>query len=230
MFNNITSFRKLAFTAAFGLMLAGSAMAQGPKGQILNRMDAHYKALTSLRSNVTMVKVDAALDDATTQEGSVSYLPKTAKRVMYARVDWTTPTENMVVIGDDYLIFRPTLKQAYKGKTSQAKDNSKIAGPLAFVSMSKEQLTANYEVVYVGEEQITGGTKTWHLLLTPKAKSNYKTAELWVDGDGMPRQFKVTSNNNDTMSILLTNIQKNVTIDASSFKLKLPSNVVPMKT
>ena len=50
-------------------------------------------------------------------------------------------------------------------------------------------------------------------------------AELWVDGNGMPRQAKIIEQNNDTTAILLTNIQKNVTLKGEIFKLKYPSSV-----
>ena len=78
------------------------------------------------------------------------------------------------------------------------------------MSMSKDQLNASYDVVYIGEEQLSGGTLAWHLQLTPKAATSYKTAEIWVDGDGMPRQAKINEQNNDSTTVLLANIQRNV--------------------
>ena len=47
-------------------------------------------------------------------------------------------------------------------------------------------------------------------------------ADLWVDGNGMPVQAKITEKNNDTTLVLLSNMQKNVTIKASEFKINLP--------
>jgi len=211
----------------FGVFSAASA--QGPLGKILNRMDEHYKGMTSLKSDITWVKLDAALDDSTTQIGSINLLPKTPKRVMYARVDWEKPVENMVVIGDTYLIYRPAVKAAYKGNASQARENSKAAGPLSFIGMSKEQLKANFEIIALGDEKISGGVGTFHLQLTPKTATSYKIADVWVDGDGMIRQAKVTYKNNDTSTFLLTNIQKNTKIDAKVFKIDL-KGVVPMAT
>ena len=60
---------------------------------------------------------------------------------------------------------------------------------------------------------------TFHLELTPIRATSYKTADLWVDGDGMPRQAKITEQNNDWTTVLLTNIQKNVTLKGGMFKL-----------
>ena len=80
-----------------------------------------------------------------------------------------------------------------------------------------------------GLTQIKGGTKTWHILLIPKTATSYKSAELWVDSDGMPRQAKINENNGDTTTILLTNIKKNVTLDTSVFRLSYPKGTKEIK-
>jgi len=209
----------------FGTISAGEAKAQGVLKEILSRMDLNYKGLSSLRSDVTLVKYNEQIGKSDTTIGTTSYLPKSSnkKGLMYVRIDWTKPvSESIVVIGDDYVMYRPELKQVIKGKANSSK-NSKVPGnALAFVSMSKAQLQANYDVKYVGEEQIKGGTKTWHILLTPKVATSYKSAELWVDSDGMPRQAKINENNDDTTTILLSNISKNSKIDTALFKLSYP--------
>ena len=208
----------------------GEAKAQNVLGEILKRMDINNKTLQSLKADVTMEKHNPQLDTTDTTIGSTSYLPKTAKRGAYVRIDWTKPVEeHIAVIGDDYELWRPRLNQVIAGNASKAKNSASAGGALAFMSMSKEQLKANYNVIYIGEEQISGGTKTWHLQLTPKVAATYKTAELWVDGDGMPRQAKVTEQNSDTTTVFLSNIQKNVTLNASIFKLDYPKSVKKIK-
>ena len=88
------------------------------------------------------------------------------------------------------------------------------------MNMSKEQLKANYDVKFIGEETVSDGTQTFHLELTPKAAASYKVANLWIDKDGAPRQAKITERNNDTTTVLLKNIQTNVRIDPAIFKIK----------
>jgi outer membrane lipoprotein-sorting protein len=142
---------------------------------------------------------------------------------MYVRIDWTTPVqEQMSVIGDEYRLYRPRLNQLIKGKVNKAKNNGAAGGALAFMSMSKEQLKANYTVKYLGEETVKSGVKTFHIELTPKAASSYKSAELWVDADGMPVQAKVIEANNDSTTVLLTNIKKNETIKTDVFVINYP--------
>jgi len=210
-------------------LFAGSAVdakAQGVLSEILKRMDSMNKSLVSLKADVRMEKLNAQLGETDTTSGTTSYLPKTSKRVMYARIDWTKPVqEQIVIIGDAYKLYRPRLNQVIVGKVDKAAHSNKVPGnALAFMSMSKAQLQENYSVNYIGQET-AGGSSTWHLELVPKTKTSYKTAELWVDSDGMPIQAKVIEQNNDTSTILLSNVQKNVTISASDFNLALPKGV-----
>ncbi|HLM02647.1 MAG TPA: hypothetical protein VK400_16455, partial [Pyrinomonadaceae bacterium] len=98
------------------------------------------------------------------------------------------------------------------------------------MSMSKEELKANYNVVYLGQENVGGNIPTWRLKLTPKKAANFKFAELWVDGNGMPVQGKVTALvNDDTDTILLQNLIKNDTINGSIFEVNLPKGTDVIK-
>jgi outer membrane lipoprotein-sorting protein len=184
------------------------------------------RSLVSLKADVKMDKTNAQLGETDTTSGTTSYLPKTNKRVMYARIDWTKPVqEQIVIIGDTYKLYRPRLNQVITGKVDRAGRDNKVPGnALAFMSMSKAQLQANYTVNYLGQEN-AAGSLTWHLELIPKNKTSYKSAELWVDSNGMPIQAKVIEQNTDTTTVLLSNIQQNVTISASDFNLVLPPNV-----
>lgn len=195
--------------------------AQNILGEILRRMDNYNKSLQSLKADVTMVKTDVVLKVSDTYVGTTSFLPKTPTRSkMYARIDWTKPlNEQISVIGDDYELYRPHINTVIRGTRQKAKNGPSVGGALDFMNMSKAQLKANYDVVYIGEEQISGGTKTWHVQLTPKTASSYKLADLWIDSDGTPLQAKITEKNNDTTTVLLSRLQKNVTIKGDEFKL-----------
>jgi outer membrane lipoprotein-sorting protein len=200
--------------------------AQGVLREILNRMDSHYKSLTSLKADVTMVKTDVTLGESDTYNGSTSLLPKTVKRPQYIRLDWIKPSEeHLVVIGDAYQVWKVSAKQVITGKVDKAKNSGAAGSAFAFMGMSKAELQANYEVNYIGQET-AAGAKTWHIELIPKTKDKYKAAELWVDGNGMPLQAKIVAPNNDLTTVVLTNIQKNVTIKADQFRLDYDKKVV----
>lgn len=224
MFLNKKLFRSgiatLGLALFLGLFITASAQVN-PIKETLDRMDNNYKLLSSLKSDVTMVKTNAQLGTKDVSQGATIYLPERGKQKMYVRIDWTKPTaESMLVIGKEYKLYRPKLGQAIEGTTSDAKNSGSAGGALAFISMSKAQVKANYDVRYVGVEDIKDGTKTIHLQLTPKTKTTYKTADLWVDTNGMPRQATVTENNDDSTTVLLTNIKTNVSIKTEVFALK----------
>lgn len=214
----------------FGLFISLSfvseARAQGITEEALHRMDVYNKSLQSLRADVTMVKTNAQLNVSDTTYGNTSYLPKTAKRGTYVRIDWTRPVEEQIsVIGENYELYRPRLNQVIVGKVNKAKNSASMGGALSFMNMSKAQLKANYSITNLGEEQISGGTRTLHLQLTPTTPTGYKSAEIWIDSDGSPRQAKVIEQNSDSTTVLLSNIQKNITLKAEIFKLKYPGTV-----
>lgn len=224
------SFLALGLALLVSSISVKQAHAQNVLGEILRRMDLNNKSLQSLRADVTMVKTNVQIGESDTTYGNTSYLPKTPKRGSYVRIDWTRPVEEQIsVIGDTYELFRPHLNQVIVGKVEKAKNSAAAGGALGFMNMSKAQLQANYSAVFIGKENISGGIETAHIQLTPKVPTSYKLADLWVDADGMPRQAKITEQNNDTTTVLLSNIQKNVTLRADIFKLKYPGSVKKIK-
>jgi outer membrane lipoprotein-sorting protein len=222
--NKFTRFGLTAFALmlVFNMFAVTETKAQGAINEILNRMDAHYRALTSLQATVKMDKYNAQLDEHDLTEGTAKYLPLKGRDAL-VRIDWTKPVEeSLAVVNKRYVLFRPRLGQAIVGKVEKAQGNAKSNSALAFMNMSKAQLKANYNVKYIGQETVAGGIQTWHLELTPKVKTSYKIADIWVDGNGMPIQMRVTENNNDSTTILLSNLDKNSTIPTNVFQINLP--------
>jgi len=223
------SFAAAVLTAAFGLIGAGEASAQNLT-EIFNRMDAHNKALTSLRANVTMEKMNAQLGGIVDKtEGRVQYLPQRNKNP-YVRIDWIKPEESMAVVNKQYIIFRPLLKQYIRGSTDKARGNASSAGALAFMNMSRAEIRKNYDAKFLNTATLSNGVRAWHIRLTPKVKTSYQWAEVWVDANGMPVQTRILEANNDTTTVLLTNIEKNVRIEASAFKIDIPKGTKLLKS
>jgi outer membrane lipoprotein-sorting protein len=223
-------FMSIALSVFVAAVIPPTAHGQGIFQEIMRRMDKNNKSLETLRADVRMEKLNSQLGEADVTTGTTSYLPRTAKRQMFVRIDWTRPIEeHLVIIGDRYDLYRPRLKQRYQGSTSDVKNGNRVPGnALAFISMSRSQLQANYYVGLLPDEMVAGA-KTWHLELTPKTKTSYKSAELWIDTNGMPIQAKIIEMNNDTTTVLLTNLQKNVKIIETDFKLDVPAGVKVLK-
>jgi outer membrane lipoprotein-sorting protein len=195
----------------------------GPLREILKRMDTNNKSLTSLKSNIKMSKFNPQLGSEDLTEGDLSYLPGRTEKEIYVRINWTSPVvEHLAIANGKYVLYRPRTKQAITGTVDSAKGSSKSGGALAFMTMSRAQLSENYDVKYSGEETVNTGVNTFHLVLTPKKPMSYKSADLWVDANGMPVQAKIVEKNNDTTTILLSNVQRNATVKASDFKISPP--------
>lgn len=218
------SLTAIALMLVFNTFAVSETTAQNILPEILKRMETHRNSLTSLRSGVTMVKYDSVLRVSDTTEGTTIYLPAKGRDAL-VRIDWTKPIkETLAVVNKKYVIYTERRKQAIVGNASDAKGSGKANNLFAFINMSKDELKANFNIKYLGEEKIKGDISTWHLELTPKNPASYKfkSAEMWVDGNGMPLQVKITESNNDTTTVLLSNIQKNAFINASVFKVELP--------
>ena len=214
----------IAVTLFFNAFAITETKAQGnnPLNEILKRMETNRNSIKTLRSSVKMVKYNSQLQESDTTEGTSMYVPVKG-RDAYVRIDWTKPAEEILtVVNGKYMLYRKRLEQAIVGNAKEAKGNGKANGALAFMNMSKDELKANYTIKYLGQENVSGGSPTWHLELTPKTVTSYKMAELWVDGDGMPIQAKIVETNNDSTTVFLSGIQKNSKINVADFQVKLP--------
>lgn len=225
-------FLRYGFTAialTFILSAFGATETNAQVNEILKRMDDHYKALKSLQANVTRVQLNSQLGEEDTSSGTISLLPGKGRNFSM-RLDWTKPkSETIAVVNGQYVAYNPGINQAWTGNSGSKTLNDKGGNALKVMSMSREEIKANYDVQYLGQESISGGIPTWHLKLTPKASSSYKFVDLWVDGNGMPLQGKITQPNNDTDSILLTDLRKNVSLNGSIFKVSLPKGTKIVK-
>ena len=216
----------VAISAVFIAMSSSvETPAQGVLGQILKRMEINYQGLKTLRADVKMDKFNAQLGEHDPlTEGVVTYVPQKGRDAIF-RIDWQKPVqESLAVVNKEYVMYRWNSTQAIKGKVSQGQKNAKANNALSFINMSKAQLQANYNIAYLGQENV-GAVPTWHLELIPKTANNFKKADLWVDGNGMPIQARVTENNSDTTTILLSNLQKNVSINVAEIPIKLPKKI-----
>ena len=219
--------RKVLFAVIFILVAFVIQASAQITNEILNRVEVHRKALSSLRANVTMGKYDPSLSEWTYSKGKIILVAKSnsIKDGLF-RVDWSEPRQEILaVIKGKYYAYTPSLKQVYTGDASAKKAEEKGGSVFSFLSMSKAQLTANYDCKYVGEEKLDGGVSTWHLTFIPKGASKYKNADIWVDGDGMIVQVKIVPTSGDESYVRLMNLEQNVSLNTSQFMISLPKDV-----
>ncbi len=211
-------------------VFAVQASAQLP--EIFNRIEAHRKALTSLRADVLMGKYNPSLKEWEYSKGKVLFAAQNnnIKEALF-RVDWREPREEIFsVIQGKYYAYTPSLKQLYTGDASAKKAEEKGGSVFSFLTMSKAELQANYTAKLVGAETLSGNVVTAHVLFTPKAASKYKSAEIWADKDGMIHQMKTTPNSGDESYVRLTSLEKNVRLVTSQFRVSFPKDVKVTKS
>jgi outer membrane lipoprotein-sorting protein len=210
----------LALAVFFNAFAASEAKGQ-QINELLKRMEAYRLRVTSLESNLTMIKYDPVIKKSDVTQGKLKYAAvrdKKGKDVDAAiRIDWVKPEEILSVVKGKYVLYRPRLRQYIEGKADAKNAKDKGGDALKFMNMSKKELQANYSVQYLGEEKLDGGQSALHLQLTPKTASKYKVAEVWVDTDGRIHQFQVTMQSGDYTAFRLTNIKENVNFPSTDF-------------
>lgn len=230
--------KKLVSFGLVGLMLIASLAiipqnvnAQGPGlvSSIFNNMERNRRSLRSLRAGLVMQKYDARIKSADMYQGEVNYVPGSGNSNK-VRIDWRKPQNEVLAVRDGkYTLFKPRMNMAYVGATNSK--NNKVSGVLGFgLNVSGAQLKNNFEAQFMGQGTLeNGGPQVTWLKLIPKGAAGYKFAEIWVDGNGMPIQTRVTERNGDTTLVRLNNIQRNANISSDVFNLNLGSGVKIVK-
>jgi Ca-activated chloride channel family protein len=189
---------------------------------LLKRMDAHQFALKTLRSDLKILSFDAKLNKSVDRSGKLIYQPiKTNPSI---RVDLEEPKESISLINGNYSIYFPELQQYRTGKP---RDAAMVRG-LAFLNIPWTELRSNYTVDYIGGENVVPGVRTWHLELKPKNAPEFKSIHLWINSEGMPVQLKFVEQDDDIMTLLITNPEKNIALKPGDFQIEIPEGAKPM--
>ena len=206
-----------------------NGQAAGLVSSVLARMEKNRQTLKTLRAGISMEKYNSQLRDSDTFQGVVIYVPGSGRQAS-VRIDWSKPRREILAVQNGkYTIYRPTLKVVYTGTSNKQVD--KAGGILSMMYMSRQQLEARFQPVKdVREETLWGGVSTIHLTLVPKGNASFKYAEIWIDSSGMPVQTKVVEKNDDSTTMRLTGLEKNVQIKSDDFNIKFDSDVKVVKS
>jgi outer membrane lipoprotein-sorting protein len=195
---------------------------------LLKKMEAHYRGLTTLRADVQMDQFDATLGDHDHKRGKIIYLPGKNRSAAF-RIDWTEPIiESIGVVNGQYRIYRSKIRQAYKGSVNDAAKQKGADGALSILNMPQAELREKFDMTVAGGETVANGVATTHLVLVPKRPATYRSADVWVDVDGMPVQMRQTETNGSYTVILLSNSVKNKKLDTRELIVEFPPDVKPI--
>ena len=134
-----------------------SAQGAGVLREILKRMDNNNKSLTSFKGNIKMNKFNAQLgeNDLTEGDAELSAWQDARSRSMCGSIGRSRSRRTLLIAnGSTSSIVRERNKRSPVRPTVR-KGNAKSGGALAFMTMSKAQLKANYDVKYAGEETVS---------------------------------------------------------------------------
>ena len=220
------------------LIFAFSGVSAFPQviNEILKRMEAHSKALRTFEADITINKLSAQSNETSIKEGRLRFLPE--KSGYSLRIDSTKPVlENFSIVNDQFVLYQPNSNPfylpntgiAYTGAVTDAQKNL-----LWIFSILTNSPRANWKryfsnIQYSGQENLSNTTPVWHLVLKPKNAALYRKIDLWIDGNGMPRQSELTENNGDRTTVLLGNMKKNERITPGIFQIKLPKGTKIIK-
>ena len=223
----------MALAILFALTTVSPTRATGQSAglvsSVLSRMEKNRQNLRTMRASISMEKYNSQLRDSDTFQGIVLYMPGSGRQGS-VRIDWSKPRrEIMAVTNGKYTIYRPNLKVVYTGN-SNSKTN-KAGDILGMMYMTRQQLEARFQPVQdVREETLWGGVSTIHLTLVPKGNASFKYAEIWIDMGGMPVQTKVVEKNDDSTTMRLTGVERNIKINSDEFNIKLDADVKVVKS
>jgi len=205
-----------------------NAQGAGLVSSVLSRMEKNRETLKTLRAGVSMEKYNSQIGESDKFQGVVIYVPGSGRQAS-VRIDWSRPRREIIAVQNGkYTIYRPAQKTAYTGTSNKA---PKAGGMLEMMYMSRQQLEARFQPVKdVREETLWGGVSTIHLTLVPKGNASYKYAEVWIDSNGMPIQTKIVEKNDDSTTMRLTSLEKNVPIKSDDFNVKYEGDVKIVKS
>jgi outer membrane lipoprotein-sorting protein len=214
------------------VVLVSSTTAKGQSAglvsSVLNRLEKNRASLKSLRAGLSMQKYNSQLRSEETYNGVVLYLPGTGRNAS-VRIEWTKPQHEIIAVQNGtYKLLRPRLKLMYTGKKAP---NSTPSGIMDMIYISRQQLETKFQPVQdVREETLWGNVGTIHLTLVPKGNASYKYAEVWIDGSGMPVQTKIVEKNDDSTTMRLTQLEKNVNLSSKDFEVAVGSDYKVIKS
>lgn len=206
--------------------LTGSALvassANGKLDEILGNMERAARTIKSLEADMIQEKRDTQIGGKEVYSGRIFFIHDRACDKV--RINYDRPVGQVVaVLCNAIILYQPSVKQVIlttrQAQASKNQEFSFIATPYKSVPELKSQ----YNIVYVGDEQV-GSNSTSKLDLTPKARSSVQKLTLWVDGSSwLPVKYQVFEKNNNVTTFTLGNMKKNGGMSGDSFKVTWPA-------
>lgn len=215
--------------SGFALVLALPAWGAVTAADVLSRMDRSAAQFRNMTADLTRVEHTAVLNENSEDKGKI-YLKRGSLKDVRFRIDFTSPETKAVSYQERKVqVFLPNINtvQVYNFSKQSSLVDQYLALLLGFGTPGTE-LAKSYVVTVVGEETLRG-TKTIHLLLTPKMKDDkvqLKQVEIWLDAaQSYPIEQKVVRQSGDYWVFRYDHVALNPGLGDDQLKLNLPKGV-----
>ncbi len=196
--------------------------ANGKLDEVLANMEKAARSIKTIEADMAQEKRDMQIGGREVYKGRIYFEHgKVCDRV---RIEYSIPEGQFVtVLCDKIYLYQAKINQCIvttrQAQASKNQEFSFIATPYKSVPELKRQ----YNIAYVGEEQI-GASSTAKLELTPRGKSSMKGLTLWVEQSSwLPIKYQVVESNNNPTTFTLSGMIKNGKLSGDKFKGGCPA-------
>ncbi len=212
----------------FALTLTGWMHAAGSADAVFAHIDAAAKTFKGMTADLSDTEYHSLTNDSDVNKGVVKFLRVKANS-MRAVITWSNGSGGLEYNGKEGKLYNAKTKTV--DVVNLAGKQSAINKYMALgVGASSADLKAEFDVTYVGEENV-GGQPTSHLQLVPKTHdpaSSLKQADLWYASNGLVVQQKILHPSGDYQVMLYSN-EKLGPIPEKEMELQMPKDVTVQK-
>jgi outer membrane lipoprotein-sorting protein len=210
--------RILAFVSLFTLGLAADG--QNP---VLERMRAEQATLRTFKARIEQRKSYPQLGIEDPVERGLLYFERGKMRL-----EIQEPEIRILVVNEGhYVLYQPRIRQAISGKVEGQGTKGLFPGLLTGSSDSFGELERSYETSALGDKSLDGG-RAHHLSFRarPGAAVYCQEIELFIDSSLLlPVLQKCREANRSEISLTLTGIERNPSLDDGLFEIRIPDGV-----
>jgi len=209
-----------ALTAAFTANAAAQSAAA-----VLSRLDSASAGFRSATAHIERITHTAIINESLTETGTLRMMR--AKGAVHLYLEFTKPDPKTYAFHDRKAeVYFPKIQTVQEYDVGKQKGLVEQFILLGFGTSGKE-LTKNYEVTFMAEEN-TGGQKASRIQLNPKSaktREYFTKVELWINPEGRTIRQKFFQPSGDTTTVTYTNLVWNPALTPDALSLKLPAGV-----
>ena len=198
---------------------------------VLNLMDRTEKEFRGAEASFVWDQYQKVVDETDTQKGKI-YFRRAGKEVQMAAniTDPANDAKDVLFSGGKIQLYQPRSNQLDVYSTEKNQEEFESFLLLGFGGGGHEMLKS-FDIKYLGQEKLPGGTITAKLALVPKSdriRNNFDHFVLWIDARGISVQQQIFSAS-DYKLARYSNIKLNEKLPNNAFTLKTNSSTTTVK-